>query len=133
MLDIGLFGAKAEISARDIFAPNVDLSAHFNGALAEQFVCQELISSKVSPLFYWGREKSRAELDFITQYNGEIIPVEVKSSRHTKAKSLQVYMKEFKPRYAVRTSLKNYGVENNLFSVPLYMISELKSITQKIW
>jgi len=130
MLDIGLFGAKAEISPRDIFAPNVDISGCFNGALAEQFVCQELKSARISPLFYWGREKSQAELDFLTQSNGEIIPIEVKSARHTKAKSLQVYMREYNPAHAVRSSLKNYGVEGNLYSVPLYMISELMNIVQ---
>ena len=110
MLDIGLFAAKAEISSRDIFAPNAEISGNFNGAMAEQFVCQELKSAKISPLFYWGREKSQAELDFITQYNGEIIPIEVKSAYHTKAKSLQVYMKEYKPAHAIRTSLVNYEI-----------------------
>jgi predicted AAA+ superfamily ATPase len=131
MLDIGLFGAKAEISPRDIFTPNVDITGNFNGALAEQFVCQELKSAKVSSLFYWGREKSQAELDFLIQNEGEIIPIEVKSTRHTKAKSLYVYMNEYKPEHAIRTSLKNYGIEGNLYSLPLYMISDLLTITKK--
>lgn len=128
MLDIGLFCAKAEISARDIFAPNVDIIASFNGALAEQFVCQELKSARVRPLFYWGREKSLAEVGFLTQSNGEIIPVEVRPVQHTKAKSLQVYIKEYKPAHAVCASLKDYGLENNLHSVPLYMISDVLKI-----
>ena len=129
MLDIGLFGAKANISPRDIFTPGTDLSASFNGALAEQFVCQELKSAKVKELFYWGKEKSQAELDFILQNSGEIIPLEVKSAQHTKAKSLNVYIGKYKPKYAVRTSLKNFGVENNSYSIPLYMISDLMEIT----
>jgi len=129
MLDIGLFGAKAEISARDIFSPNVDITGNFNGALAEQFVCQELKSSKIGSLFYWGRENAQAELDFLIQKDGEIIPIEVKSAKHTKAKSLLVYMNEYKPKYAIRTSLKNYGIEGNLYSVPLYMISDFKKYT----
>jgi predicted AAA+ superfamily ATPase len=129
MLDIGLFGAKAEISPLDIFSPNVDISDNFNGAMAEQFVCQELKCARISPLFYWGRDKNQAELDFITQYNGEIIPIEVKAARHTKAKSLHVFMQEYKSKFAVRTSLKNYGVNHgvngNLYSIPLYMIGKL--------
>ena len=128
MMDIGLFCAKAEISPRDILLPT-DITGSFNGALAEQFVCQELKAKKVSSLFYWGREKGMAELDFITQHNGNIIPIEVKSAKQTKAKSLQVYMNEYKPAFAVRTSLKNFGVNNNLYSVPLYMISELYDIS----
>jgi predicted AAA+ superfamily ATPase len=130
MIDIGLLGAKANLSTRDIFSPNIDISSNFNGALAEQFVCQELKTAKVNPLFYWGKEKSQAELDFLLQTDGKIIPIEVKSALRTKAKSLQVYMNNYKPALAVRTSLKSYGIANNLYSIPLYMISDLLEIIQ---
>ena len=128
MLDIGLLGAQAEIKAADILTAGRDIVDDMKGALAEQFVCQELKAAKVSPLFYWGREGSTAEVDFLIQEDGEIIPIEVKSAKHTKSQSLKVYMEEYKPKYAIRTSLKNYGVVNNLYSVPLYMISELLRI-----
>ena len=133
MLDIGLFCAKAEISPSDIFLPNNNnLIDNMNGALAEQFVLQELKTAGVSPLFYWGRDGSSiAEIDFITQANSEIIPIEVKSGANTKAKSLMVYIKEYQPKYVVRTSLKNYGIMNNLYSIPLYMISKLIDIIQQ--
>ena len=139
MLDIGLFGAQAEIKAADILGAKADIVDGMNGALAEQFVCQELRAANVSPLFYWGREGSTAEIDFLTQGSGEngstgVIPIEVKSAKHTKSQSLKVYIKEHKPTFAVRTSLKNYGVAanspaGNLYSVPLYMISELLRLT----
>jgi predicted AAA+ superfamily ATPase len=125
MIDIGLFGAQAEIKAADILAAGSDIVGDMNGALAEQFVCQELKAAKISPLFYWGRQNSTSEVDFLIQESGEIIPIEVKSAKHTKSQSLKVYMQEYKPAHAVKTSLKNYGVEGNLFSVPLYLISQL--------
>jgi len=134
MLDIGLLGAQAEIRAADIMSAGTDIVDDMNGALAEQFVCQELTAAKISPIFYWGRGGSTAEIDFITQGDKEIIPIEVKSSKHTKSQSLKVYMQEYKPAHAVRTSLKNYGVvrteyEGNFYSIPLYMISNaLKQI-----
>ena len=128
MLDIGLLGAQAEIKPADILAAGRDIVDDMNGALAEQFVCQELKAAKVSPLLYWGRQSSTAEVDFLTQDNGEIIPIEVKSAKHTKSQSLKVYMQEYKPKHAIRTSLKNYGVVDNLYSVPLYMISQLPGI-----
>jgi hypothetical protein len=137
MIDIGLLGAQAEIRPADILAAGTDIIDDLNGALAEQFVCQELKTARVSPLFYWGREGSTAEIDFITQGNTEhcsgVIPIEVKSAKHTKSQSLKVYMQEYKPKHVVRTSLKNYGViqtafGGNLFSVPLYMISEVLHI-----
>ncbi|MDR2543040.1 MAG: AAA family ATPase [Treponema sp.] len=123
MLDIGLLGAQAEISPADILSVKADIVDDMNGALAEQFVCQELKAAKISPLFYWGRESSTAEIDFITQGNGEIIPIEVKSAKKTKSQSLKVYINEHNPKTAIRTSTKNYGRADNLYSVPLYMVS----------
>jgi predicted AAA+ superfamily ATPase len=106
----------------DILAHPADIVDDMNGALAEQFVLQELKVSGVRPIFYWGRDEGTAEIDFITQTNGEIIPIEVKSAKHTKSQSLKVYMQTFHPARAVRTSLKNYGQANGLYSIPLYMI-----------
>jgi len=147
MLDIGLLGAQAEIRAEDIMSAGADIVDNMNGALAEQFVCQELIAARISPVFYWGREGSTAEIDFLIQSSIEpdlrwmtddiqkrkishskIIPIEVKSAKHTKSQSLKVYIQENNPAYAVRTSLKNYGVEGNLYSVPLYMISKILNL-----
>jgi predicted AAA+ superfamily ATPase len=128
MLDIGLFCAKAEIKPADILLQGVDIVDNMNGALAEQFALQELKTAGVSPLFYWGREKSTAEVDFITQAGGGIVPIEVKSAKNTRAQSLKVYMNDYHPACAVRTSLKNYGVVDNLYSIPLYMISEIVNI-----
>ena len=131
MLDIGLLAAQAEIRPADILAASTDMLDDMNGALAEQFVLQELKAAGISPIFYWGREGGTAEVDFLTQGNGEIIPIEVKSAKHTKSQSLKVYIEEHKPAHAIRTSLKNYGVADNLYSVPLYMISELKKIIEE--
>jgi hypothetical protein len=136
LLDIGLLGAQAEIRPADILGPGADIVDDMNGALAEQFVCQELKAAKISPLFYWGRAGSKSEIDFITQGDNEIIPIEVKSSKHTKSQSLKVYMQENKPKHAIRTSLKNYGiaqtkVTGKLYSIPLYMIAQfLKDLTK---
>lgn len=50
------------------------------------------------------------------------MPIEVKTSVHTKARSLDLYMKTYSPNYAVRISEKNFGFENNIKSVPLYAV-----------
>jgi predicted AAA+ superfamily ATPase len=128
MIDIGLLAAQAEISPADILANKADIVDDMNGALAEQFVLQELKTAGISPIFYWGRESGTAEVDFLIQHNGEIIPLEVKSAKHTKSQSLKVYMEKYNPAHTIRTSLKNYGVENNLYSIPLYLISELQNL-----
>jgi len=123
-LDIGLLGAQAEISKQDIFSPNINITNDYNGMIAEQFACQELKSAGVSPLFYWARDGAMAEIDFITQHNGEIIPIEIKSSSNTKAKSLQSFMNEFHPKLAVKSSLNIFNKSNNTLAIPLYRISD---------
>jgi len=131
MIDIGLLGAQAEIKPAHIISAGTDIVDDMNGMLAEQFVCQELKAANVSPLFFWGREGSTAEIDFIIQGEKDVIPIEVKSSKHTKSQSLKVYMSEYKPKNAVRCSLKNFGYMQskhggNLFSIPLYLISQIE-------
>jgi len=127
MLDCGLFCAKAEIDITVFFEHNNELLSFFNGAIAEQFVFQELITAGFKP-YYWGREKGEAEVDFIIQWLNEIVPVEVKSGFRKKSKSLDVYRQMHNPKRAVRTTLRNYGVMDRLFSVPLYMIASIGEI-----
>jgi len=71
--------------------------------------------------YYWESERE-AEIDFVVQRNGHIIPIEVKSSDNMKSKSLSVYMQKFKPKYAIKLSTKNFGFENNIKTTPLYAV-----------
>lgn len=61
-----------------------------------------------------------AEIDFVIQREGKLIPVEVKSADNTKAKSLRVYMETYRPDYAIKLSAKNFSFENGKKTVPLY-------------
>lgn len=53
---------------------------------------------------------------------GKLIPVEVKSGENVTAVSLNEYIRLFKPVYSIRISEKNFGLENNIKSVPLYAV-----------
>jgi len=128
MLDVGLLCAKSNIDLSLFYLPEPRIFDDFNGALAEQYVCQELKCAMSNPIFYWAREKGAAELDFIMQHKNDVIPIEVKSGKNTQAKSLKVYMDEYKPETAIRISLKNYGKEGNLLSLPLYLVGMLKQV-----
>ena len=68
---------------------------------------------------YWESARG-AEVDFIIQRNGALIPIEVKSADNTRAKSLKVYMDTYKPAYAIKLSSKNFGFEDGKKTVPLY-------------
>lgn len=72
-------------------------------------------------MVYWESNRG-AEVDFIIQRNGKLIPIEVKSADNTKAKSLKLYIESFKPDYAIKLSTKNFGFENHIKTVPLYAV-----------
>ncbi len=86
--------------------------------MTENYVNQTLITNGYKT-YYWSSERG-AEVDFIIQKDGQIIPIEVKSADNVKAKSLNVYMSKYKPSYAIKISSKNYGFEDNKKTIPLY-------------
>ncbi len=77
------------------------------GPLTEHYVANEL-RIKGYELYYW-ESNGKAELDFIIQRNADIVPIEVKTSIHTKSRSLDVYMKNYNTKYAVRAS-RNFNL-----------------------
>ena len=54
------------------------------------------------------------------QFGADIIPIEVKSGENAYAKSLKVYRERYKPRFAIRFSLKEIELNNGLLNIPLY-------------
>ena len=91
------------------------------GMLTENYVASSLKFNGLN-LNYWKNDYD-SEVDFILQStNGNIIPLEVKSSANTKSRSLNNYIKEYSPKYGIRVSTKNFGYENNIKSVPLYAV-----------
>lgn len=117
--DVGLLCAKKEIVPEDILYPTHDLD-DFKGGMTENYVCTQLVANGHSN-YYWTSERGY-EVDFVIQCNGDIVPVEVKSAEHTKAKSLEIYTKFLRPKYSLLVSIKSFGFENNKKSIPLYAV-----------
>ena len=116
--DAGLLSSKYNLPPH-ILQSEYSGFENVKGALAENFVLSSLIINGYTP-FYW-ESQGKAEVDFVFQNrNGEIIPIEVKSSENTRSKSLNQYIVRYKPPYSIRASTKNFGFENNLKSIPLY-------------
>ena len=116
--DVGLLCAKKEIVPEDILYPTHELD-DFKGGMTENYVCTQLTASGYTS-YYWTADRGGYEIDFLIQREGAILPIEVKAGEHTKAKSLEVYQKTFRPEQSLRLSTKNFGRENGLRSVPLY-------------
>ena len=79
------------------------------------------------PIGYW-ESKGKAEVDFIIQRNSQVMPIEVKASTNIRAKSLKVYREKYTPKYSVRTSLAEFEINDGLYNIPLYLISQLNNI-----
>ena len=115
--DLGLLCAKKDLAANDILYMVEEIN-DFKGGMAENYVNVQLTINGHNT-YYWESERG-AEIDFIIQRDGRLIPIEVKSADNTRAKSLKVYMDTYKPDYAIKLSSKNFGFEDNKKIVPLY-------------
>lgn len=115
--DSGLLCTKKNILPNDILYMTEELN-DFKGGLVENYVNSQLIINGYTT-YFWESERG-AEVDFIIEKEGKIIPIEVKSADNTRAKSLKVYMDTFKPEYAIKLSAKNFGFENSQKTIPLY-------------
>lgn len=117
--DVGLLCAKKDLLVNDVLYMSDELN-DFKGGMAENYVNSQLIINGYKT-YYWTSERG-AEIDFVIQRNGDIVPIEVKSADNTKAKSLQQYVKNYNPKYSIKLSAKNFGFENNIKTIPLYAV-----------
>ena len=108
--DLGLLCAKKDLAADDILYMVEELN-DFKGGMAENYVNVQLSINGYNT-YYW-ESKRGAEIDFIIQRDGKLIPIEVKSADNTRAKSLKVYMDTYNPAYAIKLSTKNFAFEDN--------------------
>lgn len=138
LLDTGfvnlISGIEKEILLGD------DLMDSYRGKIAEHIVGQEILAKEYSPdasLIFWVREKkqSDAEIDYLINYDGKIIPIEVKSGSSGKMKSLKIFMNTAKTNIAIRfysgkfeitQEITSEGKKYKLLNMPLYLCSLIK-------
>lgn len=128
-LDTGLVQRATQLSAKTLMREDILLVNR--GMVAEQFVGQELLAYQ-SPfeeaqLFFWSRaeKSSMAEVDFVFNIQGNIVPIEIKAGSTGRLKSLKIFMQEKKINLGLRISQLPLKLENNILSLPLYMIAEI--------
>jgi len=101
------------------------------GALAELFAGLELLKSapgnNPTQLYYWQREKrgSNAEVDYVVQWNTDIVPIEVKSGTKGAMQSMFQFLSEKEYKYGIRCSMENFGTFQNIKVYPLYAVSHI--------
>jgi len=129
LLDVGLLGAMAGLDARTILLGN-EMFTEFNGALTEQYVLQQLLLENIDGIYYWSPQNAQAEVDFIIQLEGKVVPVEVKAEENLQAKSLKVFQEKFNPSVSIKTSMTDFRINGKLINLPLYAVSLLYSLIE---
>ncbi|MCD8150466.1 MAG: ATP-binding protein [Clostridiales bacterium] len=120
MSDVGLLSAASGIMPENVIRQ--ELSDIFKGALAENYVAQTLAACG-HKLFYWTSDSPTAEVDFLLQKKGIVIPVEVKYDVNVHAKSMRHFSNMYHPEEMIRISARNFGQdEQGLCSIPLYAV-----------
>lgn len=115
--DTGIMSARTGMNLERLLGNEAD---HFRGIFAENYVACALRSNGYE-LLYWESEGS-AEVDFLIIKDNHVIPVECKAGDHVKAKSLKVYREKYHPIYSIRISTRNFGMVDQIKSVPLYAV-----------
>jgi predicted AAA+ superfamily ATPase len=117
-----------------------------DGRMAEQITAQELISDVLPPfaeLNFWTREKSQsqAEVDFVLPFNDLLIPIEVKSGKSGKLRSLHSFINNCPHHWAIRiysgpllihSDKTLQGKDFQLINIPFYLISRLPAILRRV-
>jgi len=136
-LDTGLLNYSLGIQAGMISIK--DLNDFHQGRIIQHLVTQQVLAQYSSPLFrpvFWTREKptSSAEVDLVIQYKQYVIPVEIKSGKQGKLRSLHQFVENAEHAFALRLLANKLSVEEvktpggkkfHLLNLPYYLSTKI--------
>lgn len=122
--DVGLLGRKFDLDAATILRGD-SLFTEFKGVMAENYVLQSIVSQYGNQQYYW-TSGNTAEVEFVLQDKGRVIPVEVKADKNVTAKSLAYYRKQYTPKLSIRLSTLNIRKDEDLLNIPLYLADKIR-------
>ena len=125
LFDIGILGALGNLAPKSLYDFNF---GSFKGYIAEEFALQEMVHSGKEKLYSW--RENTAEVEFLWEQDGQIIPIEIKSGWVTQAKSLKVYAEKYSPKTQIILSAKNFSAnkKSGIYHVPLYLASRISEL-----
>lgn len=120
MLDVGLMGAMADVDSKDILVAD-NMLREYKGAFTELYALTQMMPFDL-PTYYYSANDSRIEIDFLVQFSGRIIPIEVKAEENVKSKSLKTFVEKYPQLHALRISMLPYRQETWMENIPLYAV-----------
>ncbi|MBM4253247.1 MAG: ATP-binding protein [Deltaproteobacteria bacterium] len=116
VFDMGILSAQLGISLNQHLNAKYD----YKGYIAENFVANELKALPARKLYTW-RSAGDAEIEFLFPSGGEFAtPIEVKSGKRTRSKSLDNFRLRYKPTRSIKLVGTAGGIQGDLLTLPLY-------------
>jgi len=124
MFDVGLLGYMLNLS----YQSQTQQNFCYKGFIAENFVHNELVVKGLYPTYSWNMRD--AEIEFIVELpNNSILPIEVKSSSRTRAKSLKSYVERYQPESTMKLiGSVGSSKESGALVWPLYYASKIETM-----
>jgi predicted AAA+ superfamily ATPase len=134
-VDVGLIKRLNQLDSEILLSSNIMLAN--KGGLAEQFVGQELLaygkSYEKRNLYYWARDRPGvAEVDYVIDHRERIYPIEVKSGKTGRLRSLKQFMLEHPGSLGIRLSESPLAKQEDILSIPLYLVSEIHRLLDEV-
>ncbi|MBI1871717.1 MAG: ATP-binding protein [Chlamydiae bacterium] len=142
-LDVGLVNYR--LGLREKLIPFETMNDFYRGKISEQVVGQHLLSldeRAQNRMLYWYREHpgSSAEVDFVIVAQGKIIPIEVKSGKTGRLRSLKEFVKQSGIKKTVRVyrgpfrieEVSIEGVNFKLISLPFYLLPRIRECCENV-
>lgn len=126
LLDVGLLGALTQTPPDQILIGD-NVFSEYKGAFTENFVLQQLQAIPSLPIYYYSKDNSTQEVDFIVQAGSRVLPIEVKAENNVKAKSLATFINNDFASYhlkGVRFSMLGHHDQGWMENVPLWAARE---------
>jgi len=136
IFDTGIFQRILGLNIADLLLSD-DFNIINKGRIAELHVGLELLKAEScyqkADLYYWQRDakNSRAEVDYVCQFNNAIVPIEVKAGTKGSMQSLYLFLKEKKLPQGFRLSLENFSGIEQVTILPVYAVPLLADNLQK--
>ncbi len=122
-IDLGLVQAAQQLAPELLLRQ--DLIQVNRGALTEQYVGQQLLTTQPSDdrakLFYWHRDArgSQAEVDYVIAVDDCIVPLEVKSGKSGRLRSLNLFMEAHHSSLGIKLSQEAFDAKGAIWTIPL--------------
>jgi predicted AAA+ superfamily ATPase len=119
LFDLGILRALSKLDPSTILDYNFGT---YKGYIAENFVLQQFVHASLAKESFYSWKENEAEIEFVRDIKGKIVPYEVKSGHRTQSKSLASFVKKYSPeKFYILSAQKPFIDKSGLHKMPIYL------------